>query len=215
MNENDSTSPQPSPPAEMELARVPVAEIKAARKELAEQVKGVVSAAQDLEQLALIAEVPFEEAMCLPPEEVAKRYTAANARQIEWRREAAIKLLARQCPAEDICDILKMNHRTVAAIAAQEGQKIGTLSHQIAGTLASSAMTDIALAETKKHGASYKDLHIGAGIKLTHAMAFKLGGAAGEETEAVELAQENEKLTAARKFLEMKQVKVEPENKTN
>lgn len=186
---------------------IPRAEIQAARKELATQAKIVQAAAVELEQLALIEEIPFEEAMVLTTEEVAKRYTAENARQIEWRREACIKLLARQCPAEDICDILKMNHRTVAAIAAQEGVKIGAISGQIADALASSAMGDLALADTKKHNASYKDLGIVAGIKLTHSMAFKLGGAAGDDTTTVELEQENEKLAQARKFLEARKPK--------
>lgn len=202
-DESQNQVPDQRPPQ----ARVPAAEILAARRELKETAKAAQQAAQDLEQLALIDELPFEEAMCLTSEEVKKRYTAENARQIEWRREACIKLLARQCPAEDICDILKMNHRTVAAIAAQEGQKIGTISGQIADALAASAMGDLALADTKKHNASYKDLGIVAGIKLTHSMAFKLGGAAGDDTTTVELEQENEKLASARKFLEARKPK--------
>ena len=186
---------------------MPAAEIQAARRELKETAKAAQQAAVELEQLALLTEEPFEEAFCLSPEEVKKRYTAENARQIEWRRHACIELLGRQCPAEDICAILKMNHRTVAAIAAQEGQKIGTVSHQIADALTQSAMSLVALADTKKHTASFKDLQVGAGIQLTHAMAFKLGGAAGDDTTTVELEQENEKLAQARKFLEAKKPK--------
>jgi hypothetical protein len=184
---------------------IPRAEIQAARKGLAAQAKIVQQAAVELEQLALIEEVPFEEAMVLPPEEVKKRYTAENARQIEWRREACIKLLARQVAAEDICDILKMNHRTVGAIASQEGQKIATFSNQFADSLASSAMSDLALAHTKRDSASYKDLSIGAGIKLTHAVNMKMVGAGGaEDVGALELEAENPALQSARKFLEMK-----------
>lgn len=192
---------------------IPRAEIQAARKELATQAKIVQQAAQELEQLALIDEIPFEEAMVLPLEEVKKRYTAENARQIEWRREACIKLLARQCPATDICDILKMNHRTVGAIAAQEGQKIATFSNQFADSLASSAMSDLALAHTKRDGASYKDLSIGAGIKLTHAVNMKMVGAGGgDEASAIELEQDNPALQSARKFLEARKGKVVPAN---
>jgi len=186
--------------------RVEPAVIQAARKELSSQVKNVVAAAQELEQLALLDEVPFEEAMVLTPEEVKVRYTAENARQIEWRREACIKLLARQCPTHDICDILKMNHRTVGAIAAQEGQKIATFSNQFADTLASSAMSDLALADTKKHAASYKDLGYVADVKMKHAVAMKMVGAAGsEEVGAIELEQEDPKRAA---FVErLKQLK--------
>lgn len=187
-------------------ATIPSAQLQEARRELRDTAKAAQSAAMELEQLALLQEEPFEEAFCLSPDEVVKRYTAANARQIEWRRHACIELLGRQCPAEDICVILKMNHRTVAAIAAQEGQKIGTVSHQIADALTQSAMSLVALADTKKHTASFKDLQVGAGIQLTHAMAFKLGGAASDDTTTVELEQENEKLTLARKFLEGRKV---------
>jgi hypothetical protein len=182
------------------------AAIQAARKELTVAVRDVVARAQDLEQLALLDEVPFEEAMVLPVEEVRKRYTAENSRQIEWRREACVKLLARQCPAIDIADILKMNPRTIAAVAAQEGQKIAAFSHALADTLAGSAMSDLALADTKKHGASYKDLHIGAGIKLTHAVAMKMVGATGEDPGVIELEAENPALQSARRFLELRKV---------
>jgi hypothetical protein len=195
LNESGTRETRPSVPS------VPVAAISAARKELTTQVKSVVAAAQELEQLALYDEVPFEEAFCLSPEEVAKRYTAENARQIEWRRKACVELLARQCPSEDIAHILSMNHRTVAAIAAQEGQKIATTANGIADVLANSAMADIALADTKKHGATYKDLHIGAGIKLTHHTNLKLVGASGGDAAAVEVEVENPALTEARKWL--------------
>lgn len=195
---------QPNPPPVIASAA-----IQAARKELSNQVKTVVAAAVELEQLALLDEVPFEEAMVLLPDEVKKRYTAENARQIEWRREACIKLLARQVAAEDICDILKMNHRTVGAIASQEGQKIATFSNQFADSLASSAMSDLALAHTKRDSASYKDLSIGAGIKLTHSVNMKMVGAgSAEDVAAVDLESENVALQSARKFLEMKKAKV-------
>lgn len=191
---------------------IPSAELQAARKELSQQVKATVAAAQELEQLALIDEIPFEEAMCLAPEEVQKRYTAENARQIEWRREACIKLLARQMPAIDIADVLKMNPRTVGAIAAQEGQKIATFSNQFADSLASSAMSDLALAHTKRDGASYKDLSIGAGIKLTHAVNMKMVGAGGaEDAAAIELEQDNPALQLARKYLEQRKATNSPD----
>lgn len=182
---------------------IPSAAIAAARKELVNQVRSVTAAAMDLEQLALIDEVPFEEALTLPLEEVRKRYTAENSRQIEWRREACVKMLARQISAPDIADILKMNPRTVAAIAAQEGQKIAGHADSIADALASSAMADFALAETKKHDASYAQLQVGGGIKLTHYANLKLLGAAGSgDAAAHDVAAENPLLESARKWLE-------------
>lgn len=183
-------------------ANVPPAALAGAREDVVRQAKALARSAAALEQMALIEDVPFEEAFCLSPDEVRKRYTAENARQIEWRRDAAIKLLARQCPAADICDILRMNHRTVAAIAAQEGQKIGAFSEQYYQTLAGSAMSDLALAETMKYNASFKDLHYAANVKMTHAAAFKMIGAGSAEETAIELETENENLAKARKFIE-------------
>src|SRR5574337_530544 len=137
-------------------ANVPPAALAGAREDVVRQAKALARSAAALEQMALIEDVPFEEALCLSPDEVRKSYTALNARQIEWRRAAAVKLLARQVPAADICDILRMNHRTVAAIAAQEVQKIGAFSEQCYQSLAGSAMSDLALAETMKYNASFK-----------------------------------------------------------
>jgi hypothetical protein len=187
---------------------VPAGQIVEARNDVAKAARELKSAADHLEQLALIQEEPFEEAVTLPLEEIRKRYTGTNGKNIEDRRLQVVKLLALHISTRDICDVLRMNHRTVAAIAAQEGQKIAAFSEQFAETLAGSAMADIALAETKKHDASHKDLMVSAGIKLTHAANFKMiGAAAGDETAAIHLEEENEKLTAARKFLEARKPK--------
>lgn len=195
-------------PSESDPQGVPVGQINEARAEVAKHAKDLKAAAEQLEQLALITEQPFEEAVTLPVAEIRKRYTGKNGENIEERRLQVVKMLALSISTRDICDILRMNHRTVAAIAAQEGQRIAGFSEEFATTLAASAAADIALAETKKHEASYKDLHVGAGIKLTHAAAFKMiGAAAGDETAAIQLEEENEKLAAARKFLEGRKAK--------
>jgi len=202
MEQPDPNAAAPGP------AGVPSAALQQARREVKETAQAAAQAAAQLEQLAMFTEPAFEEAMCLTPEEVKKRYTAKNAQQIEWRREACIKLLARQCATEDICDILKMNHRTVAAIAAQEGQKIAAFSNEQSEVLAADAMTDIAVARTKREGASFKDLHIAAGIKLTHAVALKMVAAGGgDEAEATEVEAQNPALESARKFLEARKPK--------
>lgn len=152
-------------------------------------------------QLPLLSEAPFEEALLLSGDEVAKRYTAEHGKQIAWRRKACVELLGMSVPTTDIARILSMNPRTIAAIAAQEGQKIAVFSELHSQVLASSAMGDIALAQTKRDKASYKDLHIAAGIKLTHATALKMIGAAGSLGEGghVENEVESEALVQARR----------------
>lgn len=190
-----------------QLPGVPVAELAAARKELSDQVRAVVSAAQELEQLALIEETPFEEALLLTTEEVRKRYTAENAPQIIWRRKACVELLAMNVPCKDIARILSMNRRTVEAVAAQEGQKIAAFSELHVAALVSSAMADIALADTRRSTAGHKDLHIAAGIKLTHAQSLKLLSAGNvDEGNVIQLEEENPKLVEARKFLEARKI---------
>lgn len=185
--------------------RVNLEALGEAQSDVAKKAKALKVAAGELEQLALLeGEVAFEEAVTLPVEQIRQRYTGTQGKNIEERRLQVVKMLALQISARDICDILKMNHRTVAAIAAQEGQKIADFSESFAQVLAGSAMADIALAETKKHEAGHKDLMIAADIKLKHAQSLKMIGAAAadDSVSTVEAEEENENLKAARKFLE-------------
>lgn len=180
-----------------------VGAVDAARKDVAQRAKDLVSAAQELQQLALIDEIPFEPDVVLPPEEIKKRYTGTNGARALERREQVVKMLALQISAKDICDILKMSHHTVEAIAAQEAQRVAVLGANVADALMQSAMADFAVAETKRSQASPKDLTIMGGIKMTHATNLRLAGAGvADAAEAVELEADNPALAAARKFLE-------------
>lgn len=176
---------------------------------LAARARELAQSAQEIEQLALFKEPPFEQALLLSPEEVAKQYTAENARQIQWRRHAAVQLLARDVGLADIAQILSMNHRTVAAIAAMEGRRVAAFTEAHAEALAADAMADLAVARTKRLSAGFKDLHIAAGIKLTHATALKVmsAGASDPNAGAVDV----ETLDPARqKFLDrVKQLQAE------
>lgn len=166
---------------------VPTELVASARRAVARQAKELGAAALELEQLALLPEPEFEEALVLPPEEVAKRYTATNGKAITERREQMVKMLSLQMDIKDICWIMRANHRTVQAVAAQEGQKIGIISRELEGVLKAEAMADLMVARTKRGEASYKDLHIGAGIKLQHAAAMQLISAGTTEEAAVEV----------------------------
>ena len=176
-------------------------ETRELRQTVAEQAKALARSALELEQAALFDEEPFEEGLLLPNEEIAKRYTGKNGKDMLWRKETAIYMLARQCPAQDIARLLHMNLRVIAALASQNGKQLAGFTEAFAQELLGSAAGDIALAETKKHDASYKDLNIGAGIKMTHAVNLKLAGMGGAMDNAIELEAENEKLAQAREFL--------------
>lgn len=179
------------------------AEVRAAKDSLARSAKAAAAAATELQQLALIDDVAFEPEVVLPAEEIAKRYTGTNGKNITERRLQVVKMLALQIPVVNICDILRMNHRTVAAIAAQEGQKIAVFSNEHAEVLARSAMADFALADAKREEAGPKDLAIIGGIKMTHAANLKLVGAGGgADAAAIEVKEEDPDVIAMRKFLE-------------
>lgn len=137
-----------------------------------------------------------ESALFLPVEELRKRYTGAQAEKMEWRRNACVRMLAYGIPAEYIARDLHMNLRTVSALAAQYGKTIASFSEKFAQNLMESAAADIAAAETKRGGASHKDLHIAAGIKMQHAMAVKLVADTGPTP--LDITSENERTAAIR-----------------
>ena len=116
-------------------------------------------------------------------------------------------MLAYGIPAEDIAQDLHMNLRTIQALASQNGKQLAAFSEKFAGELMSSAAADIALAETKRGEASFKDLHIGAGIKMQHAMSVKLVADTGPAP--VDITVTSEKTAALRLKLKQLQPKAE------
>jgi hypothetical protein len=185
------------------LPTVPVAELAVAQDGVKRAARELVSAATELGQLALLEEVPFEADVAQPEDEIRKRYTGTNGARCLERRAAVVKMLSYHINVSVICDVLRMSHHTVEAIAAQETQAIAVFSEMHAGLLAADAMADIAVARTKRDTASFKDLHIAAGIKLTHAQSLKLAGAgAVDDGNVIQLEEENPKLEAARRFLQ-------------
>lgn len=168
---------------------------------MARQAKELGETAQELQQLAMFQEHPFEEVFLYPPEQVAKRYTAQQANKIEMRRRACIYMHARQCPAEDIADILQMNLRTIQAIVSQGASERASFSEKFAQELMNSAAADLAHAETMRTQASYKDLHIAAGIKMTHGEALKAMSGMGDEQPVIDVESENPELKKAREFI--------------
>lgn len=166
-----------------------------AAKEVGQRVKKLFEKVMDVQQLSLLDEPEFEQAVLEDGEKLRKRYTGEQAEKIEWRRDACLYMLGRECPVEEIASVLRMNLRTISALAAQNGRKLGGFSDHFARELMASAASDIALAHTKRDDASYKDLHIGAGIKMQHAMGVKLV-AEGSEKPAVDVEAVSEKRAA-------------------
>lgn len=199
---------------------VDIAGVAAAKQEIGEAAKRAAKAAKELadkaEQLRLAAiegEAPFEEACLMTDDEITKKYTAENGKQIQWRRDAAIYMLARQCPAQDIARILHMNLRTIAALASRNGQQLAGFTEQYAKELMAQAGSAFALAATKAHEANYLQLVTGGGIMADKAMMLRGGVQTGAETEAIDVTAEDPKLAKAREFLKLKSAKAESQYK--
>jgi hypothetical protein len=173
------------------------ADTRELRQTVAEQAKALARSALKLEQAALFDEEPFEEALLLSPEEIKKRYTGSNGEKMVWRQETALYMLGRQCPAQDIARVLHMNLRVISALAAQNGRKLAGFTDSFVNELMASAGADISMSETKRHEASYKDLGIVGGIKLTHVANLKLASVGGQVDGAIDVTNEDEEL---RKF---------------
>jgi hypothetical protein len=224
-NKTGNTSPLPSlhssderGEGESQTALIDEGAIRGARQSLAAATKNLGKTAKDvfdkafeLQQLSMFGEVEFEEGLLFDAETMRKKYTGGQAEKMEWRRDLCLYLLSRETPMEDIAKLLKMNLRTISALAAKHGRTLGAFTEDFANRLIASAASDIALADTKRDSASYKDLHVGAGIKMTHALGVKLMADTGGQP-AVELEAADDKLAGLRE--KIKKLKPVLENET-
>lgn len=122
-----------------------------------------------------------DSALLFSVEEVRKRYTAAQAEKLEWKRTAILMLLASDWPVETICRELNVSFRTVKALAAVHAQKVAGFNKEFAQILLQTGARFIGIARTKEQDASFKDLMIGAGIVMQHARETFMMGEVGEE----------------------------------
>lgn len=187
------------------------AELALAQKGVEQSAKAMGKAARDATeaavqlQLAGAGDVPeFEEALMLPGEELRKRYTAAQAEKLEWRRDGALLMLAYKIPKEQIAASLRMNLRTLDALVISQAQIYAGFTEAFARRLMSHAGAAVELAMTKMGEASFLQLTTGAGILADKAMALKGGlPSAGEEV-TIDLKEEDPALKSAREFLKLK-----------
>lgn len=209
IEEASPPSSQPSPPGEggsqavvVDAAAISGARqsLEAATKNLGKSAKDVFEKAFELQQLSMFGEAEFEEALLFDDETRRKKYTGEQAEKMEWRRDLCLYLLSRDTPREDIGRLLKMNLRTITALAAQHGRKLGAFTEDFANRLIASASSDIALADTKRDEASHKDLHIAAGIKMQHAIGVKMMSDTSQQP-AIDVEQADDKLKAFREEL--------------
>lgn len=183
--------------------------MRKARGELERKAKGAQKEVRKLfdqalvvEQLAMFDEPEFEPDVLLERPQLLKKHTAKRVDQIEWRRDLCLYLLSVETPAREIARLLKMSNSTVTALAAKHGRKLGQFTQAFAERLMASAASDIALADTKREDANYKDLHIGAGIKMQHAVSVRLVSESGMQP-ALEVDESNDKLKNLREKMKL------------
>lgn len=131
------------------------------------------------EQRALI-ELEDDSALLFSVEERRKRYTAAQAAELE-RLHTSVLMLLSSWPVDAIARELHLNTRTVRALAAMSAEKVAGFKKEFGEMLLRTGARWVALARTKEHEASFRDLNIGAGIVMDHARELALMGQVGEE----------------------------------
>ena len=175
--------------------------------------KDLAEAAMQLQLEAIGGQPEFEEALLLPAEQLRKKYTAAQAEKIEWRRDGALLMLAYKVPKEQIAATMRMNLRTLDALVISQAAVFAGFTEAYAKRLIGQAGQAMELAMTKMGDASFLQLTTGAGIMVDKAIAIKGGIPSGGEEQVIDLEAEDPKLKSAREFLKLKSAKPEEEKK--
>ncbi len=185
-----------------QLTAPPAAAVAAARQTLGRQAKELARTAMDLEQLALLDEEPFEEALLWETDRIQKQYNGEHSKQIIWRRDAAAYMVRIGCPKEHICAVLRMNSRVVDALAARCVSSVAKFADEYAEQLLKLGAEMFAAAHLKKDEANTLQAATAGGILTDKAIAIKMlgGGLAAPET-AIDVEEQDEELKRFREGL--------------
>lgn len=154
------------------------------------------------EQLALI-EQESDEAMLLPREVAAKRYTATTAERLEQRRNHILDLIAFGMPVNFIAERCHCSHRIVTLLGAKHAATVTASALTFAAALKSFAASAMFFARQKMPEAKFGELTVGMGIATQRAGEIEAAAqgladlGATTEVEAV-----NPAVEAARKWLQ-------------
>lgn len=86
------------------------------------------------QQPALI-EVVEDDGILFSPEQRAKRFTAAQCEKLEWKENAILELIARDCPVKRIARLLSVSDHTVTVLVMRHSEKVATFSQEYADQL--------------------------------------------------------------------------------
>ena len=175
-------------------------------KEVGKAVKELDAAAMQLQLEAIAGQPEFEAVMLEPVENIRKRYTGQHAQEIEIRRNACLYMLSRNCPVEDIAHILKMNLRTINALAGLNAETLAAFDQNYADWLNRGSARAFAHALAKLPESNALQAATVGGIMADKAKSIKDGvPQGGEELPVIEL--EDPALKSAREFLKLKSAK--------
>jgi hypothetical protein len=150
----------------------------------------------------MLLEGESDEALLVPREVAAKRYTATTADKLEERRNHILDLLSFNLPINFIAERTGCSHRIVSLLGAKHCQTVATNAVAFAGVLKAKAAKFLFFAEQKAPDAKFGELMVGVGIATQRAeeMEARAGGAA-DLNGVTEVEQVNEQAEAARKWL--------------
>lgn len=159
------------------------------------------------DQLTLL-EGESDEALLIPHATATKRYTAATADKLEHRRKHILDLLTFNLPVSFIAERTGCSHRIVTLLGAKYAQEISSNAPTFASVLKAKAAKFLFLAEQKAEGARFGELMVGVGIATQRAEEMEARAAGTlDPASSTDVDVVDEKLEAARKWLEQKNVK--------
>ena len=167
------------------------------------------------EQLPLI-NGESDEALLLPHEEAAKRYTGKTVEKLERIRNGIVMALGCGLPVYFIAQEMHCSERIVKLLGAKYSGLAAASSKEMGKVLGGLAMKAAFHIDQKMGDARVGELGVVMGIALQRKQEMELAGSAAEDPQgAIEMETESPALASARKFLETRSVEcgVRSENK--
>jgi hypothetical protein len=123
-----------------------------------------------------------DDALLLPRPERHKRYTAEQAKNLDWKEDAIVVMLASGViPLEVIAQTVHVNFRTVQAIFKQNLEAVGQNAQRFSAYALGKSAAWMGLADQKADKASPKDLMIMSGIARDSAINLRIMNMSGDD----------------------------------
>ena len=83
----------------------------------------------------MLLEADEDDGVLFSPEQRSKRFTAEQCEKLEWKENAVLELLARDCPVHRIAALLSVSTHTIQALGSRNAEKVATFSQSYAAQL--------------------------------------------------------------------------------